>query len=144
MNYPQSTFDLQQQLSNLQSQLQNVGNPGLIGYGNPVPPVPYAAPQPQQIFRQVDHVDGLTGAKEYQDKLAPGSSVIVLDNNSDVFYFLTKDANGNAPKQITVGDFTLRKQETTEPAYVTRQDLEDFKAELKQLLTKEKDDEQLA
>ena len=143
MNYPQSTFDLQQQLSSLQSQLQSASRPT---YYNPDYNAiqPAVIPQPQQIYRQVDHVDGLTGAKEYQDKLAPGSSVIVLDNNSDVFYFLTKDANGNAPKQITVGDFTLRKQETTEPAYVTRQDLEDFKAELKQLLTKEKDDEQLA
>ena len=135
--YQQNNFDLQTALSNIQGQIAQL-RPNTY-YTPPqmpafVPQAPLPEPKPILIQRQVNHVDGIQGAKEYQDKLDAGSSEILLDNDNNVFYMVMKDANGNSPANIVVGDFTLRKQEVTKPEYVTRQDFDAFTAEIKQLL----------
>ena len=144
---PQDGFDLQSALSSIQRQLSQLRPntyytpPQMPAY---IPQAPITQqPQPQQelLYRQVSKVHGIAGAQEYQNKLAAGSSEIIVDDENNIFYLVMKDANGNAPEQITVGDFKLRKQKVEETAYVTRQDFDAFTAEIRQLLTKENKDE---
>ena len=147
MNYPPNTFDLQQQLSQLQSQIQQLGTPYVNVpmpqvYGNPVPNPQLSAPG--KVFKQISKVHGVQGAKEYQSKLSAGSSEIIADDEDDVLYMVMVDANGNAPQEITVLDFQIRKQKAEQPQYVTRQDFDAFTSEIKLLLAKENGNEQPA
>ena len=151
MNYVTYTdytrpVDLQQQLSQLQSQIQQLGTPLAYpypqAYGNPSPNTQLSAPS--KVFRQISKVHGLQGAKEYQSKLSAGSSEIIADDEDDVLYMVMVDANGNAPEEITVLDFQIRKQKAEQPQYVTRQDFDAFTSEIKLLLAKENGNEQPA
>ena len=152
MNYMTYTdytrpVDLQQQLSQLQSQIQQLGTPYVNipmpqAYGNPAPNTQLSVPS--KIYRQISKVHGLQGAKEYQSKLSAGSSEIIADDEDDVLYMVMVDANGNSPEEITVLDFQIRKQKAEQPQYVTRQDFDAFASEIKALLGKEKVNEQLA
>ena len=147
MNYLPNTFDLQQQLSQLQSQIQQLGTPYVNVpmpqvYGNPAPIPQLSAPN--KVFKQISKVHGVQGAKEYQSKLSAGSSEIIADDEDDVLYMVMVDANGNAPQEITVLDFQIRKQKAEQPQYVTRQDFDAFTSEIKLLLAKENGNEQLA
>ena len=142
------SFDLQGALSSIQNQISNMGR--VNTYYNPQPQytpfttMPAPQPQPELLYRQVSKVHGIQGAVEYRNKLAPGSSEIIVDDDSNVFYLVMKDANGNAPEQVTVGDFNLRKQKPQETAYVTRQDFEAFASEMRMLLGKGANNEQPA
>ena len=154
MNYMTYTdytrpVDLQQQLSQLQSQIQQMGNnypthlyaPMPQAYGNPAPNTQLTVPS--KIYKQISKVHGLQGAKEYQSKLSAGSSEIIADDEEDILYMVMVDANGNSPEEITVLDFQIRKQKAEQPQYVTRQDFDAFASEIKALLGKEKVNEQL-
>lgn len=142
---PQNSFDLQSALSSIQGQIAqlNRNNTYFQPMPNPyqaqpfvpqIPPVNSTA-QPELLYRQVSKVHGITGAKEYQERLAAGSSEIIVDDENNVFYLVVKDSNGKSPEQITVGDFKLRKQKVEETAYVTRQDFDAFTAEIRMLQT---------
>lgn len=128
-NYQQQLQDLSRQFQQLNSQYQTLQ--------------PATAPQPQQITipiptRQVQYVEGISGAKLYQDNMQPNSSEIIMDKNENVFYHVSKDANGTPPRYIPVGRFTLEEpQQNEEPAFLTRKDLDEFKEEIRQLLSKQ-------
>ena len=70
--------------------------------------------------------------------MQPNSSEIIMDKNENVFYHVSKDANGTPPRYIPVGRFTLEEpQQSEEPAFLTRKDLDEFKEEIRQLLSKQ-------
>ena len=79
-------------------------------------------------------MEGLAGAKLYQDGLDPNSSEIILDKDKDLFYKVSKDANGIPSKKIPVCSFTVIELEEEEPAFLTRKDFDDFKEEIRQLV----------
>lgn len=87
---------------------------------------------------QIKYVDGLAGAKEYQSNLPFNSSEIIMDKNEDIFYVVSKDANGSSPAHITFGRFQLEQEQPPEAKYLTKDDFENFKAEIKALLTEGK------
>ena len=157
-NYPyqQSQYnnlaDLQQQINALQSQIQNVGV-GTYHIPNTIQQYPINSgviqppPTPIKRYRQIDSVDGIKGAKEYQDSLAPGSSAIIADRNENVLYMVSVDANGNSSDDIVVVDYQIRKQSANEQkeeqAYVLKKDFDEFAAEVRKSLIKENENEQL-
>ena len=89
-------------------------------------------PEPQNRF---DCVDGLEGARAFQQKMLASTRHIVWDSQADVFYVLQKDANGNAAR-IQIGKFTLEPEPTMEEKYVTREDFNTLVSKLDQLLKK--------
>lgn len=128
-NYQQQLQDLSRQFQQLNTQYQNFQSATI--------------PQPQQITiptppRQVQYVEGIGGAKLYQDNMPPNSSEIIMDKNENIFYHVSKDANGTLPRYIPIGRFTLEEpQQSEEPAFLTRKDLDEFKDEIRQLLSKQ-------
>ena len=111
--------DYSKQLADLQARLANP----------PISTVPTFLPS-----SQIKYVDGLDGAKEFQSKLPPNSSEIIMDKNDDVFYVISKDANGETPKRMQIGRFTLETEEATEPQYITKNDLDAFEQRIINLL----------
>ena len=81
--------DMQKQLAQLQTQMGN----------NVVPPVtqpitqPIIQPQTRQTY-SVPVVHGLEGAKSLASTMPYSSSVISMDADEVVFYFIATDANG--------------------------------------------------
>ena len=123
----------QSQLQDLFRQYQQLANNQPVSpYAPQAQPVQIPVPVPA---RQVQYVDGLQGARLYQEKnLQPNSSEIIMDKNENLFYHVSKDANGTPARIIPVGRFELQEQ-VDEPTYLTRKDFEDFKEEIRQLLT---------
>ena len=123
----------QSQLQDLSRQYQQLANNQPVSsYAPQAQPVQIPVPVPA---RQVQYVDGLQGARLYQEKhLQPNSSEIIMDKNENFFYHVSKDANGTPARIIPVGRFELQEQ-VDEPTYLTRKDFEDFKEEIRQLLT---------
>ena len=93
---------------------------------------------PAQSANRFDCVDGIEGARAYQQKMLASSRHIVWDNQKDVFYVLQKDANGN-PARIQICPFTVELEPTMEEKYVTKDDFNALVAKLDQLLSKEKE-----
>lgn len=124
---------LQSQLQDLSRQYQQLANSQPVSsYAPQAQPVQIPVPVPA---RQVQYVDGLQGARLYQEKnLQPNSSEIIMDKNENLFYHVSKDANGTPARIIPMGRFELQEQ-VDEPTYLTRKDFEDFKEEIRQLLT---------
>lgn len=128
---PYDVNQFQTQLQNLSRQYQQLSMPQ-----------PYYPPlQPQQIqvpvpVHQVQYVEGLQGAKLYQDGMQPNSSEIIMDKNEDVFYHVSKDANGTPAKTIPKGHFTIETTVEEEPVFLTRKDLDSFKEEIREMLQK--------
>ena len=59
-----------------------------------------------------------------------------MDEDEAKFYVVSKDANGT-PAQIAFAYFSLEFEERPkEPSYVTKQDFDDFKTELLDMLNK--------
>ena len=83
---------------------------------------------------QIKYVDGIAGAKEYQDSLPFNSSEIIMDKNEDIFYVVSKDGNGSVPKYLTKGYFYTEQEQPPEANYLTKDDFESFKAEIRELL----------
>ena len=119
--YQRQANDLAAKIANLQ-QLQN---------SQPLP-TPAYAPAPEQIH----YVKGQDGAKEYLNKMAANSNAVLMDYDEAKFYVVSKDANGN-PSPVSFANFQLEYEQAPEaPAYVTKQDLDQFKEELKALIEK--------
>lgn len=128
---------LQQQIQNLQQQYQSL-------IGNQTPPVfqgfqqPVSSPMPVQVpipvpTRQVQYVEGMPGAKLYQDNLPSNSSEVIMDKDENIFYLVSKDANGTPSKHITRCRFEVEDYQEEEPAFLTRKDLDDFKEEIRKM-----------
>ena len=82
MSYTQNA--LQQQLQDLSRQYQQ-----LLGQSQAV--FPPQVPQISQIpiptpVRQIQYVEGISGARLYQDNMQPNSSEIIVDKDEDIFY----------------------------------------------------------
>lgn len=127
--------DLQQQIQNLTRQYQQLN-------AQTLPYSPVVMPQPQQIpipvsTRQVQYVEGINGAKLYQENMPANSSEIIMDKNENIFYYVSKDANGTPSRTIPVGRFSIEEQQEEELSFLTRKDLDDFKEEIRQMLTKQ-------
>ena len=126
---------LQQQIQNLQQQYQAmVGNqfspqPAQI---QPVLPQQVQIPIPVPT-RQVQYVEGIAGAKLYQDNLPANSSEVIMDKDENIFYMVSKDANGTPSKHITRCRFEIEELPEEEPMFLTRKDFDEFKEEIRQL-----------
>ena len=121
---------LQQQIQNLQQQYQNMTSPNMQ--------VPLQVPQPIQVpipipSRQVQYVEGIAGAKLYQDNLPSNSSEIIMDKDDNIFYMVSKDANGTPSRHITRCRFEVENIQEEEPAFLTRKDFDDFKEEIRKM-----------
>ena len=120
---------LQQQIQGLQQQYQ-----ALTGQNQFIPQVPVPVQVPVPIpSRQVQYVEGMQGAKLYQDNLPSNSSEIIMDKDENIFYMVSKDANGTPSKHITRCRFEIDETPEEEPTFLTRKDLDDFKEEIRQL-----------
>lgn len=119
---------LQQQIQNLQQQYQNMTSPNMQV---PIPqPVQVPIPVPS---RQVQYVEGIAGAKLYQDNLPSNSSEIIMDKDENIFYMVSKDANGTPSRHITRCRFEIENIQEEEPAFLTRKDFDDFKEEIRRM-----------
>lgn len=75
----------------------------------------------------------------YQDNLVPNSSEIIMDKDDDIFYRVSKDANGIPAKKIPMARFTIEEpQEEEDQMYLTKKDLNDFKEEIAALIAQMK------
>ena len=125
---PNNLNALQQQLQDLTRQYQQLQN------GQPVmmPAPPQQIPIPVQA-RQVQYVEGIQGARLYQDNMQSNSSEIIMDKNENIFYQVSKDANGTPSKHIIRCRFEIEEDVEEEPAFLTRKDLDNFKEEIRQM-----------
>ena len=84
--------------------------------------------------RQVQYVEGIAGARKYQlEKLQPNSSEVIMDKNDNIFYHVSKDANGTPASRIPIGRFTIEEETELESTSLTRKDFDEFKEEIRQL-----------
>lgn len=97
-----------------------------------------ASPAPTPAESRFDVVDGLDGAKAYQQKMLAGTRHIVWDSGRDAFYVLQKDANGQAAR-IQICAYTVELEPTMEEKYVSREDFNALVSRLDALIGKEKD-----
>lgn len=101
----------QQQLQDLSRQYQQLNQQYTNFYNSAIPQL---QPQPQPIAmpvpsRQVQYVEGMSGAKIYQDNMPPNSSEIIMDKNDNIFYQVSKDANGTPSRTIPKCRFTVEE-----------------------------------
>ena len=73
--------------------------------------VPEVLPAP--VTNKFDCVDGLEGARSFQQKMLASTKHIVWDSQRDVFYVLLKDANGQ-PARIHICPYTVELEPTME------------------------------
>ena len=111
---------------NLQEQIGQLGK--LLGVQNPT-----VAPEPVPAANRFDCVDGLDGAKAFMNKMLSGAKHIVWDNNSDTFFVLEKDANGQ-PARIKICKYTVELEPTMEDKYVSKDDFNALAAKIDELL----------
>lgn len=74
----------------------------------------------------------------YQESMQSNSSEIIVDKDEDIFYKVSKDANGIPSKKIVRCSFSIIDEQADEPTYLTRKDFDDFKEEIRQLLKPQK------
>lgn len=97
-----------------------------------VPVQPQPVPQPQQNNSGILWVSGEVGAKSYL--VAPGTSVLLMDSESEKFYIKSTDVSG-MPQPLRTFEYheissqIPPKQPIQEPdnKYVTRQEYDDLK-----------------
>lgn len=119
-------YGVNPQLAALQAQLQNV----IQGYNQ----LNAAPGTKSQAVQTIPFVEGLDGAMKFLKNMAPGSSAAVFDSDKPIFYMLNVDANG-VPAKVKLGRFTLEDPPEPESNTVTKKDLEDFKNEIRNLLS---------
>lgn len=122
--------DMQKQLAQLQTQMGN----------NVVPPVtqpitqPIIQPQTRQTY-SVPVVHGLEGAKSLASTMPYSSSVISMDADEVVFYFIATDANG-VPTIVSY-DGVKREDSPVEipgnKEYVLKSDYDKLESQVKSL-----------
>ena len=82
--------------------------------------------QPQVQSQQIQYVNGKQSAEAYQMPI--NSSVILMDSNLPRFYLKQTDASGT----VTIKAYDFKEAEDEKPIeYVTKQEFEKFKANLK-------------
>lgn len=97
-----------------------------------VPVQPQPVPQPQQNNSGILWVSGEVGAKSYL--VAPGTSVLLMDSESEKFFIKSTDVSG-MPQPLRTFEYhevssqIPPKQHVQEPdnKYVTRQEYDDLK-----------------
>ena len=121
MAYGQNpNINLQSQIQDLSRQYQQLlGQPAAF----PVQQIPIPA-------HQIQYVEGIAGARMYQESMQ--------SNSSEIFYKVSKDANGIPSKKIVRCSFSIIDEQADEPTYLTRKDFDDFKEEIRQLLKPQK------
>lgn len=120
---PGNMDTFQQQLNDLQKSYSQLGKATSI---------PALGVERHEILR----VPGIEDAKVFaREKLAPGDSAVLFDENEDLFYFTSKSKEGIV-QPLMLGRFTL-EPEPPKPEYATKQDFEALKTEILQLLRKE-------
>lgn len=122
--------DLQRQIQDLQQQYQAVTTQAIPNIPQAQMPMQIPVPIPS---RQVQYVDGIAGAKLYQDNLPANSSEIIMDKNENIFYQVSKDANGIPSRHIDRCRFEVEELQEEEPMILTRKEFDEFKAEIRQL-----------
>lgn len=121
-NYQRQANDLVSKIGQLQQLQQSASVPVM-----PAPPL------------HIDYVQGIEGAREFQAKMAPSSSAVIMDKDDAVFYVVSKDANGS-PAPIAFAHFELQTESApVTPQYLTKQDFDDFRAELMEMLARRGD-----
>lgn len=136
---------LQTQIQNLQRQLSGQQQQPMQQIQPPVyqtPQIPI--PQPVIPSRQVQYVEGIAGARLYQDSLPSNSSEVIMDKDENIFYMVSKDANGTPSKRIPRARFTIEELEEEEPVFLTRKDFDDFKEEIRQMFASSAQQQQKA
>ena len=61
-----------------------------------------------------------------------------MNKEENIFYYVSKDANGTPARKIPVGHFTIEENIQLEPEElkpITQKDLDTFKEEIRQMLT---------
>lgn len=121
---PSANLDtFQQQLDSLQKSYSQLGK---------TPGIQPLVPEKHEVLR----VPGIADAKTFaRERLAPGESAVLFDENEDLFYFTSKSQEGIV-QPLMLGRFTL-EPEPPKPEYATKQDFESLKAEILDLLKKE-------
>jgi len=128
--YPSNLEAYQRQANDLVSK---IGQLQQLQQGSQLPPA--MLPPPLHI----DYVQGIEGAREFQAKMAPSSSAVIMDKDDAVFYVVSKDANGS-PAPIAFAHFELQTDAVSAtPQYITKQDFDDFRAELMEMLSRRGD-----
>jgi len=118
-----------QQVGAIQAQLAKLQQPQ---------PLQIPTPVSAQIPQQIKYVDGIAGAKEYQSKMPPNSSEVIMDKNDDIFYVVSKDANGVSPKRMPYSRFSIEYEDSEEPEYVTKRDLSELETRILNALNRSK------
>ena len=78
------------------------------------------------VNQDILYVNGVESAKAYQ--VPAGSAVVLWDENDPIFYVKKRDASGQ--------ETPMKRFRYVEEAYVTKEDLNVFKDEIMDLLTK--------
>lgn len=115
----------------------NTGFP--IGYGQPYPPIPSYAPQPQMQQQNqqsnLTWVQGEAGAKSFL--VAPNTTMPLWDSEAQVIYLKSADASGMPSMKIL--DYTIRDNPSLPskppvgdgPEYATKDEIENTKDNIK-------------
>lgn len=100
-------------------------------YGNNLPTIPNQLPsyQPPAMNNSIIWVQGESGAKAYP--VAAGSTVLLMDSESEAFYIKTTDTNG-MPKPLKKYTYSEVVESTVEeptktvekPRYITHDEFE--------------------
>lgn len=94
---------------------------------------------PPAVAPHIDYVHGMDGAKKFLENMPAGGKAILMDEDEAKFYVVSKDANGT-PAQIAFARFTLEfEQKPAEPMFVTKQDFDDFRTEMLEILSRRGD-----
>ena len=103
----------------------------------------------QQQSNSLTWVQGESGAKSYM--VPANGTVLLMDSESDQFFLKSTDASG-MPLPLRVFKYSevvsqpqnQRNHVADEKVYVTKDEFEDFKREMKKMMEKEQENEQLA
>jgi len=121
-SYQRQANDLVSKIGQLQQLQQSAPMPVM-----PTPPL------------HIDYVQGIEGAREFQSKMAPSSSAVIMDKDDAVFYVVSKDANGSSAP-IAFAHFELQTETApATPEYITKKDFDDFRVELMEMLSRRGD-----
>lgn len=103
----------------------------------------------QQQSNTLTWVQGESGAKSYM--VPANGTVLLMDSESDQFFLKSTDASG-MPLPLRVFKYSevvsqpqnQRSHVADEEVYVTKDEFENFKREMKKMMEKEKENEQLS
>lgn len=103
-------------------------------------PMPVLQPYTHPVIApHIDYVHGIDGAKRFLENMPAGGKAVLMDEDEAKFYVVSKDANGT-PAQIAFANFTLEfEEEPKEPMFVTKQDFDDFRTEMLEILSRRGD-----